>query len=307
MLDVVGPLQVFASANSAAIDADGDSLYALRVVAARSPLVSSAGLEIVTQPLTRARDSVHSLIVAGGRGVHAASMEPLFVRWIKRRAACAERVISICTGAFLLGAAGLLDGKRAVTHWADCARLVRNFPRARVESTPIFVRDGKIWTSGGVTAGIDLALALVEADAGHAIAMTVARELVVYLRRPGNQAQFSTYLELQASDREWTRLHTWIAEHLTYDLTNELLASQLGMSERTLIRRYRAATGLTPARAVERIRVEAVSILLTTTRHSIKRIAARCGYVSEETLRRNFTRHFGVTPQEYRARFSATR
>jgi transcriptional regulator GlxA family with amidase domain len=214
-------------------------------------------------------------------------------------------VASVCTGAFLLGAAGALDGRRAVTHWSYCAELARRFPAVQVEADPIFVRDGSIWTSAGVTAGIDLALALVEEDLGRTVALAVARYLVVFLKRPGGQAQFSEALSLQAAEDEFGALHDWIGKHLADDLSLPTLARQAGMSERSFSRHYARATGLTPVRAIERLRVEAARRLLSETRLPVKRISRRCGFGSEETMRRSFLRVLAATPQDYRARFTA--
>ena len=210
---------------------------------------------------------------------------------------------SVCTGAFLLAEAGLLDGRRAVTHWARCDEFAARYPNVRVESDPIFIREGVLWTSAGVTAGIDLALALVEEDLGRATALDVARELVVFLKRPGGQAQFSTMLSMQRTDDRFGELHAWMAEHLAADLSVPALAERVRMSERSFVRHYRAETGRTPARAVEQIRVEAAQRLLGETAWPVKRIAARCGFGSEETLRRCFVRVLGVSPQGYRERF----
>jgi transcriptional regulator GlxA family with amidase domain len=212
---------------------------------------------------------------------------------------------SVCTGAFVLGAAGLLDGHRVATHWQSCEALQRRFPRATVEPDPIFVRDGKLWTSAGVTAGIDLALAMVQEDLGHTAAMAVARDLVVFLKRPGSQAQFSTALATQHQGNEFEALHAWMAAHLSGDLSVAALAERAGMNERSFIRRFRASTGSTPARAVERLRIEAARQLLATTHWPIKRVAQRCGFGSEETLRRSLLRQSNTTPRDYRARFSA--
>ncbi len=303
--DVAGPLQVFASAGDWARDTGRPAPYRQRVVAAATPVLSSAGLGLDCDPLPRADAPIDTLLVAGGEAVHAAVQDAALVRWVRRRAACARRVGSICTGAFLLAAAGLLDRRRAATHWMACDRLTREFPRAHVDPEPIFVRDGRVWTSGGVTAGIDMALAMVEEDLGHAAAMAVARDLVVFLKRPGGQAQFSAALALQQRAAEFDPLHAWITAHPAADLSVAALAGRMRMSERTFVRRYRAATGLTPARAVERLRVEAAQQMLSTTALPLKRVAQRCGFGSEETFRRSFARRFGTTPGEYRARFAA--
>jgi transcriptional regulator GlxA family with amidase domain len=243
-------------------------------------------------------------MIAGGPGVEAAAADPVLVDWVRRRARRAQRVASVCTGAFLLAASGVLDGRRAATHWSVCADLARRFPAVRVEPDPIFVRDGPFWTSAGVTAGIDLALALIEQDLGRAVALSVARYLVVFLKRPGGQAQFSAALSLQAAEDQFGALHDWISKHLADDMAIPVLAHQAGMSERSFSRHYAEATGLTPRRAVERLRVEAARRLLSESRLPIKRISQRCGFGSEETMRRSFLRLLAATPQDYRARFS---
>ncbi|WP_458756312.1 GlxA family transcriptional regulator [Afipia sp. TerB] len=306
LLDIAGPMQVFATANVMNIRAGRPAPYAVRVVAESGALVTtSAGLPLLTSPLPSARSKADTLIVAGGPGVRSAAQDATLVRWVKTHAGCARRVASVCTGAFLLGAAGLFDGRRAVTHWTECNELARRFPAARVEPDPIFVRDGAVWSSAGITAGIDLALALVEEDLDRELALAVARHLVVFLKRPGGQSQFSTALSLQMADDRFAALHDWITNNVASDLSLSALAERAGMSERTFSRRYVEATGHTPARAVERLRLEAARRLLSDTRLPVKRVAERCGFGSEETMRRSFVRMLSATPQEYRARFSA--
>jgi transcriptional regulator GlxA family with amidase domain len=306
LLDVAGPLQVFATANELAAARGGVSLYAPRVVSAAAPLVTaSAGLGLAVAPLPRASMKLDTLLVAGGPGVHAAAKDPAVLDWLRRRAKRARRVASVCTGAFLLGAAGLLKERRAATHWLHCADLAHRYPDIRVESDPIYVRDGAVWTSAGVTAAIDLALALVEEDAGRTLSLAVARHLVMFLKRPGGQAQFSTVLSLQSAEDRFGALHAWMGGRLNGDLSLPALARKAGMSERSFSRRYAEATGVTPARAVERLRVEAARRLLSDTRLPVKRIAESCGFGSEETLRRSFGRLLAASPQDYRARFSA--
>ena len=303
LLDVAGPLQVFSSANERAAAEGRAPIYEARVIAPETEVGATAGLVFSASSLPATEAAPDTLIVAGGQGVRGAAEDPALVDWLRRRAEAARRVASVCTGAFLLGAAGLLDGRRAVTHWEYCPELQRRFPGARIDPDPIFIRDGKVWTSAGVTAGIDLALALVEEDHGRALALAVARQLVVFLKRPGGQAQFSETLALQSADDRFAPLHAWIAGHLDAPLTLARLAAEAGMSERSFARRYREATGLTPGRAVERLRVEAARQLLVETSLPSKRIAARCGFGTEETMRRSFLRVQGVGPQSYRARF----
>jgi transcriptional regulator GlxA family with amidase domain len=304
LLDVTGPLQVFASANDLMAKAGEARPYAIRLVAPGGDSVeASAGVALVADPLSSLETGVDTLMVAGGENFNSMSMDAVLVDWVRERSRQASRIASICTGAFLLAASGVLDGRRAATHWQHCAELARRFPAVHVESDPIFVRDGSVWTSAGVTAGIDLALALVEQDLGRTVALSVARYLVVFLKRPGGQAQFSEALSLQAAEDKFGSLHGWISKHLAEDLSLPTLASQAGMSERSFSRHYAELTGLTPARAVERLRVQAARHLLTDTRLPIKRISQRCGFGSEETMRRSFLRLLSVTPQDYRARF----
>jgi transcriptional regulator GlxA family with amidase domain len=306
LLDVTGPLQVFASANDLVTEAGGAPPYILRVVAKGGQgVTASAGLGITANPLPRIGAPLDTLIIAGGTGVEAATADPVLMKWVRQRASKARRVASVCTGAFVLAASGVLDGRRAATHWSCCAELARRYPAIRVESDPIFVRDGPVWTSAGVTAGIDLALALVEEDLGRTVALAVARYLVVFLKRPGGQAQFSTALSLQSAEDKFGALHDWIGKHLADDISLPVLARQAGMSERSFSRHYAQATGLTPVNAVERLRVEAARRLLSESRLPVKRISQRCGFGSEETMRRSFVRLLATTPQDYRVRFSS--
>jgi transcriptional regulator GlxA family with amidase domain len=305
LLDVTGPMQVFASANDHVTATGSAPPYLLRVVAQGGEgVTATAGVALAASPLTQPGEALDTLLVAGGEGAEAAAENPVLVDWVRERAAQARRVASVCTGAFLLAAAGVLDGRRAATHWMHCARLAQRFPAVHVEPDPIFICDGSVWTSAGVTAGIDLALALVEEDLGRSVALAVARYLVVFLKRPGGQAQFSAALALQAADDKFGALHDWSNGHLGDELSLSALAEQAGMSERSFSRHYAEATGQTPARAIERLRVEAARRLLSESRLPVKRIAQRCGFGSEETLRRSFLRLLAVTPQDYRSRFS---
>jgi len=305
LLDVTGPIQVFASANDHVTSNGGARPYVLRVVAQNGQgVTASAGLALAAEPLPPVGEALDTLLVAGGEGAEAAAEDPALVDWVRERAGQARRVASVCTGAFLLAAAGVLDGRRAATHWMYCAKLARRFPAVRVESDPIFVCDGPVWTSAGVTAGIDLALALVEEDLGRSVALAVARYLVVFLKRPGGQAQFSAALSLQTADDKFGALHDWINGHLGGDLSLSVLADQAGMSERSFSRHYAEATGQTPARSIERLRVEAARRQLSDSKIPVKRIARQCGFGTEETMRRSFLRLLSTNPQDYRARFS---
>lgn len=306
VLDVTGPLQVFASANDLARQQGLPLPYAVSVIAAQAePVMTSAGLALVAEPLPPADAPCDTLVIAGGWGVYGAAEDPALVDWVRQKATQARRMTSVCTGAFLLAASGLLDGRRVVTHWTRCEELARKYPQLTVEANPIFIQQGNLWTSAGVTAGIDLCLALVEEDLGRAVALEVARHLVVFLKRPGGQSQFSVTLSLQKGGSRFAELHAWIAEHLTLDLNVATLAAQAGMSERSFVRHYRAETGQTPARAVELIRVETARRQLADSSVSIKRIAVHCGFGCEETMRRSFLRAMSITPQAYRERFSS--
>jgi transcriptional regulator GlxA family with amidase domain len=305
LLDIAGPLQTFATAN----DISG-AQYRLIVASPQGgEVASSAGLPLVTRRLqSLARLSIDTLIVAGGHGVHAAAGDRGLIEWLRHHAPRARRVCSVCTGAFLLAEAGLLAGRRAVTHWKSCALLQERYPELRVESDPIYLRDGPVWTSAGVTAGIDLALALIEDDLGRGAAMQVARHLVMFLKRPGGQSQFSVALAAQASsaDRGFAALHAWMAEHLGEDLRVERLAERAGMSPRNFARRYTAQIGTTPARAVEAMRIEAACRRLEESDMPAKRIAGDCGFGDEERMRRAFLRRLGVNPLDYRRRFAGS-
>jgi transcriptional regulator GlxA family with amidase domain len=213
-------------------------------------------------------------------------------------------VASVCSGAFVLAAAGLLDGRRATTHWGWCDTLAESFPDVTVEPDCIFVRDGNVWTSAGVTAGIDLALAMVEEDAGREVALAIARRLVVFLKRPGGQSQFSAQLAGQLAEREpLVELQAWIADHLDADLSVERLAEMATMSVRNFSRTFAAEVGITPARFVERARVEGARRLLEESTASVDEVAARCGFGTAETMRRTFLRALRVSPSDYRRRF----
>jgi transcriptional regulator GlxA family with amidase domain len=304
LLDIAGPAQVFATANECSSATLGDRPYVLKIVALGGEgTVTSAGVALAAGPLTQRSEALDTLLVTGGEGAEEASRNPVLIDWVRERASQARRIVSVCTGAVVLAAAGLLDGRRAATHWEYCAKLAQRFPAVRVEPDPIFVRDGPVWTSAGVTAGIDLALALVEEDLGRSVALAVARHLVVFVKRPGGQAQFSTALALQAAEDRFGALHDWIRGHLADDLSLSTLAHQARMSERSFSRHYAEAAGQTPARAIERLRLEAAQNLLLESHLPIKRIALRCGFGSEETMRRSFARLLGVTPQDYRSRF----
>jgi len=306
VLDVTGPVEVLSLANRLARAAG--PRYEVSVLAPEAGTVAtSSGLPIVAaRSIRQASGPVDTLIVAGGLGTKAAMNDARLVGWLRRTAPRARRVASVCSGAFLLGEAGLLDGRRATTHWALCEALERRYPTARVERDPIFVRDGKISTSAGVTAGMDLALELVEEDGGRDLALAVARWLVMFLRRPGGQSQFSVQLRAQVAERRGLRdLQAWIAEHLGDDLSVTALARRARMSPRNFARAFRREIGATPAAYVAAQRVEAARRLLETADLSVAEVAVACGFGRVETMHRAFRRGVRVSPGQYRRHFRA--
>ena len=308
ILDVTGPLEVFARTARWLVDQGrcGQPAYTVEVLAAHRGLVrSSSGLElVVTRSFTDVRGGIDTLLVAGGIGRRHAPSDRVLVRWLRRIAPRVRRLASVCTGAFLLAEAGLLDGRRATTHWGACRELAERYPRVAVEVDPIFVRDERIYTSAGVTAGMDLALALVEEDHGREVALAVARELVMFLKRPGGQSQYSAHLMAQATDREPIReLQVWISEHPAADLSVAALARRAAMSMRNFARVFTREVGMTPARFVERARVEAARRRLEESSIGIETVATHCGFSSAEIMRRAFLRTVRVNPAEYRHRF----
>jgi transcriptional regulator GlxA family with amidase domain len=300
-LDVHGPAEVFSTANQLG----GGDEYAVEVVATRSgPLPTSSVALYPDRTLDQCRGPIDTLVVAGGRGVQTAVHDERLLAWLKAAARRSRRVTSVCTGAFLLAEAGLLEGRRATTHWASCALLAERHPNVEVESDPIFVRDGNVTTSAGVTAGMDLALAMVEEDLGRELALEVARWLVLFVKRPGGQAQFSAQLEAQLADREPLReLQQWLPDHLDEDLTVPALAKRACMSERNFARAFRDETGMTPAAYVEAARVERARIFLDSGDLPVETIARQTGFGTVETMRRAFRRRVGVSPAGYRSRF----
>lgn len=295
-LDLVGPHEVFAATGA----------YECIVAAAEAgPVVSTRGPGIVAdRSLASIRGAIDTLVVVGGEGAFDATRDATLVGWITRAAARSRRVASVCTGAFLLAESGLLAGRRATTHWQACEYLARRHPDVVVDPQPIFVRDGDVWTSAGVTAGIDLALALVADDLGRDRALAVARQLVVYVQRPGGQSQFSVQLDGAVAEREPIReVQAHIADHPDDDLTIERLAARASMSPRHFARVFRAETGCTPGEYVERTRVELARRLLETTGVAVDDVARAAGFGTVETMRRAFARRVGASPRDYRNRF----
>jgi transcriptional regulator GlxA family with amidase domain len=303
-LDVTGPHEVFAMATQASGRAGQG--YRIELAAARrGALEMSSGLRLVADlAFADVRGPLDTLIVAGGDGVRAAIRDRRLLAFITRTAARARRVASVCSGSFLLAEAGLLAGRRATTHWASCELMSQRYPDVRVEPDRIFVRDGSVYTSAGVTAGMDLALALVEEDHGRELALTVARRLVVFLKRPGGQSQFSAQLAAQLAERPALRdLQHYIQEHPEAGHTVESLARRVAMSPRHFARVFTRELGVTPARYVEQVRVEAARRRLEEGEGGVEQVAAGCGFGSSETMRRAFLRSVRVSPSEYRQRF----
>ncbi|WP_394827830.1 GlxA family transcriptional regulator [Pendulispora albinea] len=308
-LNVNGPAEVFSAANHALEDEGGG--YDLVFLSDTGGLVrTTSGIAIATQALaTFDPAQLDTLIVVGGAEAEAFVRDLALIAWIKRASKTARRTCSVCKGAFLLAAAGLLDGRRAVTHWCEVAVLQGMYPDVHVELDPIYLQDGRIWTSAGMTAGIDLALALVEDDYGRRTSLRIAKDLVVFLRRPGGQAQFSSALAAQtrlvagSEDAKLGELPAWIADNLHADLSVEVLAKAVGMTPRTFARNFARWHGGTPAKLVEDLRVEAACRHLENGDRAIKRIADLCGFGDEERMRRAFLRRLGVPPAIYRERF----
>jgi len=308
VLDVTGPLEVFGRTARLLIENGRRTDLAYKVELAgpqAGPLVTSTGLRLVADLAYReVKSGIDTLLVAGGRGAQAAARDKSLLSCLKRAAPRVRRIGSVCTGTFVLAAAGLLDGRRATTHWAWCDQLAKQYPEVAVDPKPIFVRDGHIYTSAGVTTGMDLALALVEEDHGHEIALQVARQLVLFLRRSGGQPQFSEQLSVQSADREPLReLQRWMADHLADDLSVPALAARVAMSPRHFARVFAAQVGTTPARFVERLRVEAGRRRLEESTDGVDAIAAACGFGTAEAMRRAFQRTGRVSPAGYRSTF----
>jgi transcriptional regulator GlxA family with amidase domain len=312
--DVAGPSDAFGIVNRLHEDETLPSLpkpaYEVRYVSLRGGLVrASSGLTLDTERAsTKLLADLDTLIISGGSWMLETIKDRALVRWIAKAAPHARRVCSVCSGAFLLAEAGLLDGRNAVTHWAMVDEFRARYPQVKLALDPIYVEDGKIWTSAGVTAGIDLALALIRRDHGAEIATRVAKQMVVFLQRPGGQAQFSAALLAQAAaakqDDPLMEITAYIAANLDRDLSVNALAEQAGMSPRSFARLFDNRTdGLTPAKLVEATRVEAAARALSESQSSIKQIAAQCGFGDEERMRRAFLRKLGVAPSEYRDHF----
>ncbi|MGW1753352.1 GlxA family transcriptional regulator [Streptomyces mirabilis] len=297
-LDVTGPVEVFAGA-----EAFRGGSYRIHTASLDgAPVRTTSGLTLVPDHTLADAPAPHTLLVPGGQGTRRP--DPRLTDWLRAHGPRAARLVSVCTGAIPLAEAGLLDGRRATTHWAYCDKLARDHPAIEVDPDPIYVRDGQVSTSAGVTSGIDLALALVEEDLGREAALTVARHLVVFLRRPGNQAQFSAQLAAQTARREPLReVQQWITEHPGDDLSVESLAVRARLSPRHFARAFQTETGMTPGRYVDRVRLEHARRLLEDTADGVEEISRACGYGTPEAMRRAFVKTLGTAPAEYRRRF----
>ena len=295
LLDAAGPIAAF---DTAARDSTPPS-FRLRVIARTAgPVTSSSGAQLIAEGLFD--DPLDTLIVAGGWGSREAAACPETLAFIRAASTRARRTASVCSGAFILAAAGLLDGRRATTHWGRAAELARAYPQVHVDPDRIFTRDGDVWTSAGITAGIDLALALVADDLGESVAKRTAQQLVVYYHRPGGQSQFSALLEADRPNGRFASLLGWARERLQERLSVERLAERAAMSPRHFARAFPAETGVTPAKAIERLRLEAARDIVESSAEPIECVAIRTGFGDPERMRRAFVRAFGQPPQALR-------
>ncbi|WP_458127681.1 GlxA family transcriptional regulator [Pseudomonas sp. Z2-11] len=304
LIDFAGPLEVFLTANH--FSDPKAPPYKLSITSLDNTATLLDNADLHTTSLDWSTPVPHTLIVPGGPGIYSFCRNPRFNSIFKAHAEKAIRLVSVCTGAFALAATGQLKGREVTTHWSAYDEFEQSFPDVLLKRGPIFVNDGHIWTSAGVTSGIDLALALVETDLGHAIAFKVAKHLVVFLKRPGDQNQFSSSLDMQTKSGNFSDLHAWVNANLANDLSITVLATRMNMTERTFIRRYKTSTGLTPSKMVERFRIDTVRNLLISTDCPLKEIAYLTGLGHEAILIRKFSSFFGVTPNEYRKRFKSS-
>ncbi|WJR81797.1 GlxA family transcriptional regulator [Bradyrhizobium sp. NP1] len=296
VLDAAGPISVFEIAGRFA----GQAAPAIRVVAENAGLVrSSSGVEMLARGL-RPASALTTLIVVGGEGVRTAARSATTIAFVRAAERRGVRVASVCSGAYILAEAGLLDGRRATTHWGRTRHFLSAYPKVKLEADQIFVRDGNIWTSAGITAGIDLALAMVAEDFGDEIAQKTARQLVLYHRRSGGQSQFSSLLELKTPNGRFGGLLSWAREHLDEKLSVDQLAERAGMSARHFARAFTAETGTTPSKAIERLRVEVARARVQASGEAIERVAEATGFRDPERMRRAFIRAFGQPPQALR-------
>jgi len=304
VLDITGPHEVFSSARVFQQKYETSKLYEVFLISkSLQPVKMSSGMSIMPDyDFKNCPDSLDTLIVPGAEDIEQPLGDNELLSWIEEQSSKVRRLVSICTGAFLLAKLGLLNGKHITTHWAYCENMQKIFPQLSIESDSIFIKEDNIYTSAGVTAGIDLSLSLVEEDVGKKVAMSVARKLVVFYKRPGGQKQFSEFIESQ-SNVHFSALIDWVIENLSTDLTIETLAERANMSPRNFTRKFKSELGETPAKFVEHLRISQARMLLENKCAILKSIANQCGFKSEEQMRRAFQRELCVTPKDYRTRF----
>lgn len=304
LLDLVGPLQVFTHARKSP---QSKNYYRTNVVAKKAGSISTNTiLSIDADPLEKwFIKPIHTLVFIGGDGANEAALDLPFIEQVKRLAEQSARVCSVCNGALVIAAAGLLDGRRAVTHWEDCDQLAKLNPAVKVEVDPIYIKDGNVWTSAGITAGIDMSLAIIEEDLGKPAALAMARSLVTPMVRSGGQSQFSPELDRQTRDTagKFSKLHDWIKSNLKENLSVQVLAQYCGMSSRNFSRLYTSTMDISPAKAIEAMRVDEARELLITTNLGIKSVARESGFQDDERMRRAFLRHIKTSPTAYREQF----
>lgn len=306
LLDIAGPIDVF---HEAAKQAGVPGAYGFEIISTEvGPIRASNGMSFVADStLETASMDIDTLLVAGSPRIRELEGNERISAWLRSQARRVRRVGSVCSGAFLLAGAGLLDGRRVTTHWNSADRLAATYPSVIVESDRIYIKDGMTYTSAGVTAGMDMALALVEEDFGRAVALQVAREFVMFLKRPGGQSQFSAHLAAQTAERTAIRdAQAWVLQNLDKMLTVDNLAQHVGMSTRNFARQFKKETSTTPAEFVESARVDAARRMLEESSNPLKRVASLCGFGDPNSLRRAFLRRLGVSPADYRRRFKTT-
>ncbi|EPR9734702.1 GlxA family transcriptional regulator [Enterobacter bugandensis] len=305
LLDVVGPADVFAEA---ARQLGNPRAYSVEVIGTRKGMIKgSNGLKIgIDKTFETSKGKIDTLLVAGSPYIDEIALDPALQDWLRRQMKSVRRIGSVCSGAFILATAGLLDGRHVTTHWNCSAKLAREHPKTHVHPDSIYIKDGNLYTSAGVTAGMDLALALVEEDYGRKLALSVAREMVMFFKRPGGQAQFSAQLAAQTAERSVIReVQDYVVEHLKSDLSVPTLAARAGMSERNFARTFKTEVGMTPAEFVELARIDVARRLIEDADVSLKRLASTVGYANTDGFRRAFMRRIGVRPRDYRKRFSS--
>ncbi|OYU69584.1 MAG: AraC family transcriptional regulator [Alphaproteobacteria bacterium PA2] len=294
LLDAAGPISAFEIA-----EAYAPGSYVQKIMAVTpGEVVSSSGARMIAEPLSE--QTFDTILIAGGEGTRSAALDRTLIAWVRRQAATARRTASICSGAYVLAQAGLLDGKRATTHWVRSVDFARRYPKVRLEADRIYIRDGAIWTSAGITAGIDMSLALIAEDLGEDVARSVAQQLVVYHRRPGGQSQFSALIEMGGPEGRFATLLDWMRSHISQALTVDRLADQAAMSPRNFARAFTAETGMTPAKAVERLRLEVARERVEGSAEPMDQVARSSGFGDTERMRRAFVRAYGQAPQALR-------